>query len=376
MSYKFPLFVIFGAKPKIPGYDKSTFTQIMSHPNDSPIPIAFQKLITALDLALFPLRRDGRAQIMVAKKTMEEFKRQKLPYDVSVAAMKRRGKRVSVRGPRNYRLSRLVQARWPGDGMLEDTVPALVYAYRGQVDFHLEDYAVNCPQGNWMFIPAGIAKPDEAHPYILDGSDRECEFLWIYPGPLIDIGIECFITRSTAKGNAIGQEYGTSAIKNNDLSHLFNALSGQLMDAHSNEVMHYLLCALLALLSHELRQGRAVIPWTRHLNQPVARSRDIMTEARKHVESHLHQELTIDKMARLLAVSPSTITRLFRRKTGKTFNQYLTEKRMEGAEILLRDSVLSVDEVALKVGLTYERLRILFHQKYGYAPGEHRKQKK
>jgi transcriptional regulator GlxA family with amidase domain len=189
----------------------------------------------------------------------------------------------------------------------------------------------------------------------------------------MNTGIECFITHSTAKGNFIGQEYGTSAIRNEHLFHLFDMLSDQLPGERDAAIVHHLLSALLFFLVRELRENRAVIPWMRHLDQPVPHSRDIMMEARNRIESHLHQKLTLDKLARLLAVSPSTLKRRFRTEMGQTFNQYLTAKRMEGAEILLRDSPLPVDQVASKVGFTYEHLRFLFARIHGCSPGEYRK---
>ena len=61
-------------------------------------------VLDALDLALFPLRHGDRAQIMVAEKTLAEFKRQKSAHGIKVFEIKRRGKRVSMRGPRHYSL--------------------------------------------------------------------------------------------------------------------------------------------------------------------------------------------------------------------------------------------------------------------------------
>jgi AraC-like DNA-binding protein len=347
----------------------------MPRTSDTPIPATFEKLLEAIRIALFSLQRNNDAPVMVAAPSIAAFRRQKLPDGATVKIKKRRGKRVSMRGPRNFRMTRLIQARWPEDGQWEATVPSLVYVLRGQADFHIEDYLVQCAQGNWLFIPAGISKPDAYLPYILDGSNRQCDLLWIYPGPLNGVGLECFICHSTAEKASVGQELGTSDIKSDFLVSLFNELNEQLLNYDNHPLVYHLLNVILLTLGEEIKSARAAIPWSRHLDQPVKRSRDIIDEACKHIESYLHHQLTIEKMARLLAVSPTTFTTQFRSKTGKSFNDYLTGKRLEGAERLLEDSGLPAHEVARSVGLTYERLRTLFHEYHHCSPGEYRKRK-
>jgi len=334
---------------------------------------SFGTLVEALKVAEYHLERDGASRAMVATSTLAAFQRQELPDHVRVKAKKRRGKRISVRGPRNYRLTRLVQARWPQDRQLEAAVPSLAFVLRGQADFHIADYLVECQPGDWVFIPAGISKPDASLPYVQDGSRRECDLLWIYPGPLNGVGLECFITHSTANSTQTTMQRGTAAVKNNFLPHLFNELSEQTQILSHRQQMAHLLSGIILWLTSEITEGTATIPWVRRLDQPVPRSHNLSEEARKYIESHLNHSLTIPEMARLLAVSPATFTRQFRADTGQSFHQYLTAQRLKGAENLLQDTDLSVNSVALKVGLSYERLRDLFNVNHGCSPGEFRK---
>jgi len=336
---------------------------------------SFATLIEALRVAQFSLERDGAARAMVATPTIAAFRRQELPDHVKVMVKKRRGKRVSVRGPRNYRLTRLVKARWPEDRQLEAAVATLGFVLRGQADFHITDYLVQCQPGDWMFIPAGISKPDASLPYVLDGSPRECDLLWIYPGPLNGVGLECFISHSTSTATHTSLERGTAAVKNSFLAQLFNELTEQSQHSSHRQQMAHLLSCIVLWLQSEIQEGAAVIPWVRRLDQPVKRSQDLMEEARKHIESHLNQSLTISEMARVLAVSPATFTRQFRAGMGRSFHEYLTAQRLKGAEDLLLDTDLSINAVAHKVGLSYERLRDLFSQHHACSPGEFRKRR-
>jgi len=313
---------------------------------------------------------------MVATASKSTFLRQELPDHVQVTAKKHRGKRISVRGPRHFRLTRLVQARWPEDGQLEAAVPSLALVLKGQADFFLADYLVHCRPGDWVFIPAGVPKPDATFPYVLDGSNRKCDLLYIYPGPLNGVGLECFICHSTAERIYTGAEYGTSDVKNAFLVHLYNELNEQIQNARSERLIQHLLLGIILWLYREIEQGTAVIPWSRRLDQPVERSPDIIAEACRHIESHLSRHLTISDMVRLLAVSPATFTRRFRAEKGQSFNEYLTAQRLKGAEDMLQDTALPMNDISRNLGLTYERLRYLFQQKHGCSPGEFRKRQK
>jgi len=337
---------------------------------------AFAPLLEALQIARLWLERDGASRVMVAVPTISAFRRQELPDHVRVRVKKRRGKRVRVRGPRHFRLTRLVQARWPEDGQLEAAVPSLVCVLKGQADFHFADYLVQCQPGDWIFIPAGIPKPDASLPYVLDDSARECDLLWIYPGPLSGVGLECFVCHSDSQRIYTGIEYGTADVKNDFLVHLFDELNEEMQRSHKGDTIQHLLTGISLWLYREIKEGRAVIPWTRRLDRPVKRSPDFITEACKHIDSQVSHHLTIAEMSRLMAVSPATFTRRFRAETGQSFNAYLTAQRLKIAEALLLDTTLTVDDIASHIGLTYERLRYLFQQEHDCSPGEFRKRKK
>jgi transcriptional regulator GlxA family with amidase domain len=75
-------------------------------------------------------------------------------------------------------------------------------------------------------------------------------------------------------------------------------------------------------------------------------------------------------VARQVLVSPSTLTRRFRERTGKTFNEFLNAERIKLASNLLRETNLPISLISAKVGLKYGQLRILIQQKHHCTPGE------
>lgn len=65
---------------------------------------------------------------------------------------------------------------------------------------------------------------------------------------------------------------------------------------------------------------------------------------------HLHEELTLPALAAKAHLSTRTLSRRFEAETGRGALQWLTERRVEQARILLENSPMSVTEVAYATG--------------------------
>ena len=81
--------------------------------------------------------------------------------------------------------------------------------------------------------------------------------------------------------------------------------------------------------------------------------------------------------ARLAAdvnLSASRFRHLFKEETGMTVTQYLRERRLERAEVLLRTTFISIKEVMTESGLTsVSHFVQYFKRRYGMSPGAYRK---
>lgn len=78
-------------------------------------------------------------------------------------------------------------------------------------------------------------------------------------------------------------------------------------------------------------------------------------------------------MAGLIGVSRSRLRCLFKLQIGRTPLQYLKERRLESAEVLLRTQSLSVKQVMVQVGLTnYSHFQHDFKKRYGLSPARYR----
>src|SRR5690606_31382179 len=68
-----------------------------------------------------------------------------------------------------------------------------------------------------------------------------------------------------------------------------------------------------------------------------------------YIDSHLHEEISLDALAALTELTSFHFLRLFKRTTGETPLQFIIRLRMERAKVLLTAG-MSVTEVALEVG--------------------------
>ncbi|WP_138499153.1 AraC family transcriptional regulator [Nostoc sp. PA-18-2419] len=85
--------------------------------------------------------------------------------------------------------------------------------------------------------------------------------------------------------------------------------------------------------------------------------------------AHLENPPSLLELAQIVGVSDRTLQRGFRELFGKTAFSYLTEKRMESAEQLLRQGNITIAEVAHRVGYSEpRRFAEAFRRRFGITP--------
>jgi len=75
-----------------------------------------------------------------------------------------------------------------------------------------------------------------------------------------------------------------------------------------------------------------------------------LRRARDHIDRHYDEPLDLDVLARVAGVSKSHFVRSFEAAYGETPIRYLTRRRVERAQDLLRGANLTVTEVCMLVG--------------------------
>lgn len=103
-------------------------------------------------------------------------------------------------------------------------------------------------------------------------------------------------------------------------------------------------------------------------------------ELRKRLLQYVDQNYTssglcLTTAADFLKTSVYTVSRIFKEVTGYGFKEYITERRLQQAGYLLRDSDLSITEVAASCGFeSTNYFTAVFRMKYGMPPAKYRRE--
>ncbi|WP_105619944.1 response regulator transcription factor [Vallitalea okinawensis] len=114
-----------------------------------------------------------------------------------------------------------------------------------------------------------------------------------------------------------------------------------------------------------------------HDDIEVGNVKDIIRKARKYVDMHYDDELTIKDLAYKVGINSNYLSTLFKKETGKTFTKYLTDMRIDNAKKLLMDTEANVAQISKSVGYHdpgyFYRV---FKKQTGQTPLAYRKTKK
>ena len=101
---------------------------------------------------------------------------------------------------------------------------------------------------------------------------------------------------------------------------------------------------------------------------------DMLTQILRYIQMNYSMELTSDELCRLFGCSRSYFSHTFRRETGKSFREYLTDVRLENAKRLLAFSHLNVTEISFAIGYADSNyFSNVFKKKEGISPLTYRK---
>jgi AraC family transcriptional regulator len=100
----------------------------------------------------------------------------------------------------------------------------------------------------------------------------------------------------------------------------------------------------------------------------------ILRRIRDRIEAELETELSLASLAKESGYSRAHFLRMFRAATGLTPHQYILEMRLSTAQQLLRQSKISLVDVALKCGFSSQsHMNDVFRKQLGVTPQEYRR---
>ena len=109
------------------------------------------------------------------------------------------------------------------------------------------------------------------------------------------------------------------------------------------------------------------------MEQTRAPSASLAAKAASYIHEHYIEDLSLDKIARHIKISPTYLSRIFSQEHGKGIQEYLTELRIQKAKQLLAETDCKIYEIAANVG--YQDaiyFNKLFKRRTGKTPKEYR----
>lgn len=106
------------------------------------------------------------------------------------------------------------------------------------------------------------------------------------------------------------------------------------------------------------------------------REKSVLLSSLSYIEDN-YKDGTLELCAEMVGQEMSSLSRLLKRETGKTWTELVVEKRIENSKWLLRNSDENIDDIARSVG--YENISYfhrLFRKSTGLSPREYRVQEK
>ena len=96
-----------------------------------------------------------------------------------------------------------------------------------------------------------------------------------------------------------------------------------------------------------------------------------------YIKRHHTEPITLDDICARFLCSRSYISHIFKKNTGKSFREYLTEIRLDDAKMLLTYSALSITEISFSVGFSDSGyFSSVFKKRFGISPASYRKSAK
>lgn len=114
---------------------------------------------------------------------------------------------------------------------------------------------------------------------------------------------------------------------------------------------------------------QALCEWIQGQKEEGSSHRALIKRAMAYMEAHYYEDLTVDNIAEVVALSSNYFSHIFKKTKGESFTDYLNKLRIEAAKNYLLKDQYKIYEVAYKVGYKdYKYFSSVFKKHVGISP--------
>jgi two-component system response regulator YesN len=123
-------------------------------------------------------------------------------------------------------------------------------------------------------------------------------------------------------------------------------------------------------VSESFTQNHEIKDWIYHFTNTLAHAieqnrsasgRHTLVKALEYIGKHYKEDLSLEKIAAIVSLSPNYFSHLFKKSRGESFTEYLNKLRMQEAKKILSTGLYKVYQVADMVGyLDYKYFSSVF----------------
>jgi len=299
-----------------------------------------------------------------------------------------RGKALSEEA---HHRSRLYLNQWKGAGVQAVRYPYLAAVVEGEIDWRIgitesvrrhpdcaaqnSNYiVVPVHQGSFFFVPPGVAYSDGTG-FHWDRPQPKKEEAVLFSMLILPSGFMGHFCRSTATEHIYHRQIFLSSPQVHPLAKM---LEEELQGKGEDTIVRGLLQTMLGYAQRALGQELIVQPnknnsalFASAENQDIAKNS--LDRAKNHIEMNLKDALNPDSISKHAYLSARQLDRYFLREMGINIMEYVTNRRIETAKGLLRDTDLPVKQIGMLVGYNNPSSFVqVFKRHVGQSPGSFR----
>lgn len=125
-----------------------------------------------------------------------------------------------------------------------------------------------------------------------------------------------------------------------------------------------------------LLTSQLLIAMDRQQNKPITEFDD-MYYVKKFINENIKYDISMQNLVDMSGYSYDHFRHMFKEKTGMSPKQYILNKRMEYAKILLADSNMQISQISQESGfINHSQFCILLKKQTGLSPSEYREKYK